>query len=237
MSTRALVARQNANGSVQYTSINFDGYLSHVGMLLLQAWITDAALDALFAEGKVSSLGRVMGVRHDGSKFPPEPGTDDYTIFYHRDRNQSREETQSLTAESFDAMLATKDAEGVPYVYLKRDDQWLVRRKDSNGVKELMPLTTALDEVFTKVEIFSNDENGWVLNVDIEEEERSWDSEKQPKLGEIVEFLNNNAEGKWRWQTNKADDNRILVESDSAVVALKLRFNINDHKERLEATA
>ena len=62
--------------------------------------------------------------------------------------------------------------------------------------------------------------------------------DKNPTFGELTDFLNGNAgEDGWEWLITKADDLRIRVKNDAAVVALRLRYNIEDHDDRAEATA
>jgi hypothetical protein len=232
MANRALIGRLRSDG-VEYTSVNFDGYLSHVGMLLMNAWSDETALDALFAEGKVSSLGVHVGSRHDGGSFPAPEGHEHDTVFYHRDRNQPREDTETQITD-LESFLATE--KDVNYIYLRRDGEWFVSVKKSQGT--VVPLRDALRDTFAVVSILDEDDDGFILSVEIEEEEQGWREEKSPKLGEVLTFLDDTASGSWEWINSKVDENRMRVRSDAAVVAMKLRFNIEDHEDRFrEATA
>ena len=230
MSTRALIGRKNADGTVTFVSTNFDGSLYHTGIMLQMFWNTDAALQSLFDEGKISSLGTVLGEKHDGSKFPPPQGQEEYTVFYHRDRDQSKDENKAETAKDVEDYLTRDDNNNsVEYRYLFDNGQWFVRRKNHSTDTPLRPLQEALNEVSLTLEILKETETGWIIHAEFNEDPQDW-QEKQPTFGEIVEFLNSSAEGQWSWVISKPDDPRISVPA-AAAVALRLRYNIEDHQD------
>jgi hypothetical protein len=238
MSNRALIGRKNADGSVDYVQCIFDGYLAHTGMMLEYYWASEERIDELLAGGKMSSLGPELGVAHDGSLYPSAPGTEEYTIFYHRDRKQPYQETRSEKAATVGEFLGVgyPSQTAVQHRYLFQDGKWFYARTDKLNLSplELVPIRAAILAPSAELCIRSNDENGYVLEVILNENPKDWE-ETGPPLSEFVDFLDSAAgESGWHFILSKRNDNvRILVKNDAAVVAMRLRYDIEDHEDRL----
>lgn len=65
MSTRSSIGIKREDGSIQMSYCHSDGYFSHNGRLLLAHHNSLKCAKALVAEGSLSSLGEVIGEKHD----------------------------------------------------------------------------------------------------------------------------------------------------------------------------
>lgn len=227
MSSRALIGQTENDGSITFVEVYFDGYLAHTGVLLDRYWNDEDRVRSLIANGKISSLGSELGEKHDGTAFPPAKGCENYTVFYSRDRNVAPVDTSAVSVPTRGEMVRPD----VHYRYLFDQGRWLVSVKDT----DFRPLTEILREVSMTITIMDECDDGtFILSADWNEEPRDWDT-PTGKVGELVDFLNDHAgsqgEG-WDFVINKMDDLRIHVMQPSAVVALKLRYGIEDHESR-----
>lgn len=98
MATRSTIAVQREDGTVAQVYCHWDGYLDNNGQLLVKHYTDPAKVEALLAEGDISSLGAEIGQRHQFSQFEAaEPGIPtyeeaeklDWCNFYGRDRGES----------------------------------------------------------------------------------------------------------------------------------------------------
>lgn len=88
MGTRSTIALQNIE-NFYVTSIycHWDGYLDHVGKLLLTHYNSESRVKELLALGNVSSLGPTLGEKHDFNIR-----NEWATTFYGRDRGETEQE-------------------------------------------------------------------------------------------------------------------------------------------------
>lgn len=124
MATRSTIAMQFDDGSVKQVYCHWDGYLEGVGKTLFQHY-TPEKVEALLAEGDLSSLGAEIGSTH---AFDHDTGLTECT-FYRRDRGDSGclpREFGSLDDyemhrqyEEFDYLLTN---DGIWSVFI--DDDW-----------------------------------------------------------------------------------------------------------------
>lgn len=97
MGTRSTIALEFADGTVEQVYAHWDGYLSGNGKLLLEHYSDPFKLQELINHGGISSLGKVVGVKHEFNN-PNKYGTglhtlweelySDMTTFYSRDRGE-----------------------------------------------------------------------------------------------------------------------------------------------------
>lgn len=136
MSTRSLIGRQNADGSISAIYCHSDGYLEGVGQNLVQYWTDPAKVDALIQLGSLSSLGREIGEQHDFDSHS-DWRTDDantprgkgWCLAYGRDRGEDNTEAVTYTSrEDFYRQGAEYWAE---HLYLFADGQWWHHRPAS----------------------------------------------------------------------------------------------------------
>lgn len=97
MGTRSTIALEFADGTVEQVYAHWDGYLSGNGKLLLEHYSDPFVLQELINHGGISSLGKVVGVKHEFSNPNPygtglhtlwEELYSDMTTFYSRDRGE-----------------------------------------------------------------------------------------------------------------------------------------------------
>ena len=85
MATRSTIAVQHADGTVSQIYAHWDGYLSHNGRILFEAYNTQERAEALVALGDISSLDRSIEQPAGHSFNKPVEGC---TVFYGRDRGE-----------------------------------------------------------------------------------------------------------------------------------------------------
>ena len=125
MGTRSTIALEFADGTVEQVYAHWDGYLSGNGKLLLEHYSDPFKLQELINHGGISSLGKVVGVKHEFNN-PNKYGTGLYTLweelygdmttFYSRDRGED------LTVEKFSNFEDYKNNfQGEEYNYILRN--------------------------------------------------------------------------------------------------------------------
>lgn len=123
MSTRGLIAIEDADKRCRSIYVHFDSYPSGVGQILVENYKTQEQIEALLALGSLSALGERIasapGEEHDYDSPLP-----DVCIAYHRDRG---EQLQPATVwGNADEMLSkASDRFWAEYCYLFRDGAWL----------------------------------------------------------------------------------------------------------------
>jgi hypothetical protein len=118
MSTRSNIARQNADGTIDYIYCHSDGYLSHNGSILLSHYQDAEKVDQLIALGDLSFLAPEIGGKHSF-----EDRNYDVCMAYGRDRGEIG--TEARKAERLDKYIA-QDTEEFCYIYTK-DGEWVYR--------------------------------------------------------------------------------------------------------------
>jgi hypothetical protein len=118
MGTRSLIGKRLEDGQVRHVYCHWDGYPSHNGALLAEHYADPAKLDALLAEGDISSLDKEVGEEHDFDDFQNRP--EGQTTFYRRDRGEKDVDARTTTFESF------VRERGIDYIYLFEDGAWKV---------------------------------------------------------------------------------------------------------------
>jgi len=135
MGTRSTIAIERADGTVEQVYCHWDGYLEHNGRILFEHYSDPVKLQALINHGGISSLGKVVGLKHP---FGPAYNEKDavkraaveaecdaareagYTTFYARDRGED------LTIErfpNFASYATTHQREEFAYI-LRNDGIW-----------------------------------------------------------------------------------------------------------------
>lgn len=101
MSTRAMIARSNGDGTLTAVYLHSDGYPSHAGNVLLHHYTDPAKLDALLALGDLSILGPELGEAHNFNEAYAVWSDKGWTTAYKRDRGE-----HDVDATTFDDMHA-----------------------------------------------------------------------------------------------------------------------------------
>jgi hypothetical protein len=130
MATRSTIAVQLADGQVRQVYCHWDGYLGWNGQLLEQHYNTQEAAEAITELGDISALRKQITPTGDAHTFDtPEENT---TIFYGRDRGESRTEPR-VFADMKD-YVANCQREEYDYVFV--EGVWYVRC-DASGKKRV----------------------------------------------------------------------------------------------------
>jgi hypothetical protein len=122
MGTRSIIAN-TVDGITRAIYCHWDGYLDHVGSLLLKHYADTDKRTALVNLGSISSL---------RERVQPEPGEDHsfdrpaegVTIAYHRDRGEELQPAEEMPMADF---IANPPDHGTEYWYLHDGGQWFVR--------------------------------------------------------------------------------------------------------------
>jgi len=116
MATRSTIAVHHANGTISQVYCHWDGYLDHVGRLLVQHYNSQPLAEMLVNGGSISSLGERIEPIGEHSFDNSEKGT---TVFYCRDRGEE------LTVEMYrDAADYRCNAMQEEYNYIFANGVW-----------------------------------------------------------------------------------------------------------------
>lgn len=125
MSTRCMVGRMYADGTIRAIRVHYDGYPSGVGKTLL-AHYSEANIEELLALGHLSSLGATV------------PETVAYADYLSDDEESPEEAAEAFQARTYVDDLRYEKAlrDGWwDYAYLLCDGEWLFTKGD--GYKQL----------------------------------------------------------------------------------------------------
>jgi hypothetical protein len=149
MATRSTIALEFADGTVQQVYCHWDGYLAHNGKLLRDHYSNPFILRDLIDQGAISSLGPIVGTKHDFSRLDSPLSAEEYenlygtmTTFYARDRGED------LVKHSYkDFQEYTREAQREEYDYILRNVNgqatWFVSFYGTDG--EYMTLADAFE--------------------------------------------------------------------------------------------
>ena len=147
MATRSTIAMEFADGTVQQVYCHWDGYLENNGAILFKHYVDPFKTRDLIDQGDISSLGTVVGEKHDFSRLDTPLPADEYerlyghmTTFYGRDRGETG--TSAKRFADFADYKANFCHEEYAYI-LRTDGNWYV--KQYSGEFEL--LKAALDKL------------------------------------------------------------------------------------------
>jgi hypothetical protein len=146
MATRSTIALEFADGTVQQVYCHWDGYLSNNGVLLQNNYSDPFKLRELIDLGDISSLGKVVGTKHDFSRLDTEMPEDEYerlygdmTTFYGRDRGEAG--TGAKKFKDFADYEANFVHEEYAYI-LRNNGLWYVKQYS----KDFEPLVVAISK-------------------------------------------------------------------------------------------
>lgn len=146
MGTRSTIALEFADGTVEQVYCHWDGYLEHNGKILQEHYSDPFKLRDLIDMGGISSLGKVVGLKHP---FGPDWNEKDlvkraaveaecdaareagYTTFYARDRGEDVTKEQFVDFQDY---LAHHQYEEYEYI-LRKDGNWYVKCHDAAYVQ------------------------------------------------------------------------------------------------------
>jgi hypothetical protein len=144
MATRSTIALEFADGTVQQVYCHWDGYLSNNGVLLQNNYSDPFVLRELIDLGDVSSLGKIVGTKHDFSRLDTQMPEDEYerlygdmTTFYGRDRGETG--TGAKSFKDFEDYKENFCHEEYAYI-LRTDGVWYVKQYS----KDFEPLVGAI---------------------------------------------------------------------------------------------
>ena len=145
MSTRSRIAIKNNDGTIKSIYCHFDGYLSGVGLMLLENYNDENRIKELIALGDISSLSENIN--------PPEGIThtfndpcDGGVIAYHRDRGENFHDRTCV--DENDLMNYFNDSDE-KFLYLFKDGKWFVAWNYGDDKHKFFELTM---ELINKVE-------------------------------------------------------------------------------------
>ena len=147
MGTSATIAVVKSDGTVIQTRVNYDGYLSEVGKILLEEYTFQDPVELLVSLGEMSSLGRFITPEislENDSVFPHsfEHPLKDVTVYYGRDRGEIGTEPEEFC--SFAQFIEYRQME--EYNYLFNEGKWVYSEMGSGEWKSLTQESIAEEE-------------------------------------------------------------------------------------------
>ena len=131
MATRSTIALEYADGTIGQVYCHWDGYIAHNGKILFEHYVDPFKTRELLDQGDISSLGTVVGEKHDFSRLDTQMPAEDYerlyghmTTFYGRDRGESG--TGAKTFTDFADYEQNFQHEEYAYI-LRKDGNWYVK--------------------------------------------------------------------------------------------------------------
>lgn len=160
MSTRSLICYKHNNGRVTGVYCHFDGYISHVGLLLYLFYNTPQKVKELLQLGELQSLGESIGVKYDLTKRNNdmkyakkiEPIVKHQCTAYHRDG------LEDLKIYHFSNIQEAKNF-FVSYKYFFINNEWYVCDSDKICLVKLESLLAEDTEVREKIKFIYSDDN------------------------------------------------------------------------------
>jgi len=124
MGTSSSIAVVHSDNSISQIYCHYDGYLEHVGKILLENYNTQELVEELISGGNLSVLGPNIKPKTDTHSFEtPEAGV---CIYYNRDRGEIGNDT--LNFKDIKNFLKIGLLE--EYNYIFKDGEWLVSFDD-----------------------------------------------------------------------------------------------------------
>ena len=131
MATRSTIALEYADGTVGQVYCHWDGYLEHNGAILFKHYVDPFKTRELLDQGDISSLGTVVGEKHDFSRLDTQIPAEEYerlyghmTTFYGRDRGETGCEQKMFK----DVADYEENVQHEEYAYiLRKDGNWYVK--------------------------------------------------------------------------------------------------------------
>ena len=121
MGTRSYIGRQYSDGSARAVYCHWDGYPSHNGRILQEHYTETEKVQQLIDLGDLSSLGPVIGEKHDFDNSPKGQCN-----FYGRDRGEEGGEADHYSSEV--EFLESAQESWAQWVYLfTPEGKWLVK--------------------------------------------------------------------------------------------------------------
>lgn len=129
MATRSTIAVELEDGRVKQVYCHWDGYLDHNGKILLEHYPDFIRAEELVSLGDISSLGEVVGEKHDfDARYDSSDAREQWTKYYGRDRGE--EGTGCKLFYDFEHYKNDHQYEEFEYI-LRKDGRWYVSSYDS----------------------------------------------------------------------------------------------------------
>ncbi len=136
MSTRSNIGIINADGSVLTIYCHSDGYPSGVGVTLLEYYYTEDKVRELLKLGDLSSLGNVIGEKHDfdwggeyGSDWDKRRGDPRYNMCLAYGRDRGEKGTQASRHPNVKEACSFCDND-YAYFFNPAENRWSFRKYD-----------------------------------------------------------------------------------------------------------
>lgn len=123
MSTRAVILRENTNGTLNGIYCHFDGYPEHTGLFLQKYYKNREKVDALIELGSVEWLGKYLPKVDENDVYIASSNKNTTVPFAINKNYKKEQESYKNRTEAFDKC---KD---INYIYIfTNDGKWLFKR-------------------------------------------------------------------------------------------------------------
>lgn len=139
MSTHSAIGIQAEAGVSRITSIycHYDGYLNHVGQILLNHYSHTDEVYELLRNGDLSSLGEEVA----RPAFLASEPSSKYCVYFSRDRGEAWEDCNPHHTDSVQEFLEAYDV-SYYYLFVSSENRWYVKTSHD---KTFVPLTDAIE--------------------------------------------------------------------------------------------
>jgi len=153
MATRSTIALEFADGTVQQVYCHWDGYLANNGKLLRDYYSNPFILRDLIDQGDISSLGKIVGTKHDFSRLDSVLSSAEFdalygemTTFYARDRGEALRVSKF---ESFEDYFENHQYEEYEYILRQVDGKavWFVAEHGNEYVELVQAIMDEEDRI------------------------------------------------------------------------------------------
>jgi len=120
MGTHATIAVEHENGTVTEVYVHWDGYLGHVGKMLVEHYNSLELAEELVREGAISTLQKRLTPL--GAEHSFDNQEKDVTVFYARDRGEEMSKQVYVDFDDYTRDDSTKQG----YDYIFRDGEWQI---------------------------------------------------------------------------------------------------------------
>lgn len=150
MASRCFIGIKRTDGSVEFISCHYDGYIEATGRTLLEHYQEKEKIESLIKLGNISILRENIEAKNGEDHSFEEPA-EDVTIAYHRDRNEELHIYKADSVAEFQKMI---DKSWMEYVYLydEKKSQWYVNDMMDYKLDQMKNLDDAVEEEMMIIE-------------------------------------------------------------------------------------
>lgn len=132
MSTTSSISLAQEDGTIQQVYVNWDGYVTHNGVILFNYYQEIDKIKELMSLGDLSYLSKEISPKSNHSFDKPEEGV---SIFYARDRGEKKVNAKKFT--NIQEFMRKGNFQNYDYIYREKSKKWYIIDHQNNKFKAL----------------------------------------------------------------------------------------------------